>query len=186
MKALKILAGIVMALIIGFCLVGILTDSVTTEYKMNVAKPLEVTYGVFMEDTLLDDWLSGFKSAELVSPGDANGVGSKYKMVFEEGGQLYEFEETITAIESNKLFAFELDSKFFTSQTEIKFEDLEGKWTTVTATTVTKGKGFVFKSMLPFMTASMEQREKEDYDKLKAIIESRVVATPPSEGEIYP
>lgn len=173
MKALKILVGTVFVLLIAFWLVGIFTDSVTTQYTVTIEKPIEETYDAFMEEDLLDEWLTGFKSAELISEsGDSTGVGNVYKMVFEEGGQLYEFEETITGVEWDNYFSFDLNSEFFKSSTKVEFLDLGNK-TQVTATTVTKGKGFVFKSMLPFMKNSMEAREKDDYDRLKKIIESR-------------
>ncbi len=173
MKALKFLVGGVMVLLIAFWLVGIFIDSVKTEYTVTIEKPIEDTYDAFMDVEILDDWLTGFKSIEVISEsGDPDGVGNKYKMMFEEGGELYEFEETITGVEWDEYFSFDLDSKFFSSSTRIEFED-KGDKTQVTSTTTTEGKGFVFKSMLPFMKNSMQQREKEDYDKLKEIIETQ-------------
>lgn len=170
MKVLKFLVGGVMVLLIAFWLVGIFTDSVKTECSVIIDKPVDETFDAIMYDVEMGDWMTGFKSFDPIDT-SMGYVGSKHKLVIEEGGQEYEFIETITGFAYGMFYSFEIENEFFISSTEIIFDDVDGK-TKMTSTTVTKGKGFVFRSMMPFMKKSWEAREKADYDKLKEVIEA--------------
>ncbi len=169
MKFLKILVLSSIAALATFWIVGLLNESVSTSTKTIVNKPVEETFAAFVDEDLMRDWLTGYVSSEpiVISP---LVVGSKYKMTFIENGEEMIMTEEITGFELNKRFEFTLDSDFFKGENTVTFHS-EGDKTIVKTHSISKGKNLFFKSLLPFMKSSMEERQVHDYGKLKEIIE---------------
>ena len=98
-------------------------------------------------------------------------VGSKWELVFEEGGEEIVVIEEMTGFERNKLFAFNLSGDVLDSKVKITFEEVDGQ-TKITATTVATGNNFILRSLFPLMKSTFQEREMEAYTKLKELIES--------------
>ena len=171
MKFLKILVLSSIAALATFWIVGLLNESVSTTTETTVNKPVEETFAAFINEDLMKDWLTGYVSSEpiVISP---LVVGSKYKMTFIENGEEMVMMEEITGFELNQRFEFRLDSDFFTGENTVTFQ-AKGDKTVVKTNSISKGKNLFFKSLLPFMKSSMEERQAHDYGKLKEIIEAQ-------------
>jgi hypothetical protein len=126
MKILKWLLGILAVLAVAFFLIGVFIPTFTYETQIVVDRPTEHAFAVFADESKLADWMTGFKSIETIS-GYANEIGSQYRLIFEEEGEVMEMIETVTAFEQNKLFAVKLVNDLMYVDTEIEFTEEMGK-----------------------------------------------------------
>lgn len=172
MKLLKALIGLVVVVILSFAaflLVGVFTTSVTTSYEMTVDAPVDEVYTFFMDLEKVNQWVTSLKSSERIS-GNPQEIGTKYKLVINRDGKDKEFIEEIIELKENAAFGYSLDGDGLHSDSRVTFKDVDGK-TLVTATTVTRAKNAITRSMLPFKKDEMERRRKKNYDKLKELVE---------------
>ncbi len=172
MKLLKYVALFLVVVAAAFLLVGVVAPTFTYESRVEVNAPLEKSWAVFNDVSLMGEWLIGFKSVETLS-GQPGAVGSKYKMVFEEDGRLMEMTETITAFQPNEEFAFELDADPMIAKVDVRFSGDDQK-TEIVALNHMDGKNLIWKSILRLSKSSMEKRGQLVYDNLKSLIERKI------------
>jgi len=170
MTFLKYALGLVAILSVVFLLIGALVPTFSYESRIIVDAPREHSFAVFSDETRMGDWLSHFKSIELVS-GAPNEVGSEYRLVIVEKGEKMVMTETVKAFDENEFYAFELDNDVMLADVEIRFSGDETS-TEIVATTKVNGKNFLWRSILPLFKSMMTQRAQHDYDKLKHVIET--------------
>lgn len=170
MKFLKYLL-ILLLLLVGFFFVkGLMTPSISYESKITVDKSAREAWNVMSDESKLPEWLSGFKSTELIS-GTKNTVGAKSKVTMEENGQVTEMTETIVKVIEDKLFAMNFTTDFMDMDYEMHFEEQGGK-TVLTSKTTSYGNSLVAKSIIAFIKGSMKSIEDENMHKLKNVINS--------------
>ncbi len=170
MKPLKCIGYSLLAIIALFLLVGVIFPSFEYQSHVVVNAPLEQSWAVFSDAGRMAEWLPGFKSIETLS-GSPNQVGSTYKMVFEEEGEVMEMTEYVTAFRDNELFAFELNAEPMIATVQVKFSG-NRKMTEILAITKVEGKNLLWKSLLRLSKSRMVERGQETYDNLKRIIEA--------------
>jgi len=169
MTIASIIIGIILALFLIFVLVGVFVPEVSFSSKVKVNKPINLSWQIFMDESIMADWLPGFKSTEHLS-GVENEPGSTYKMVFEEKGKVFEMIETVTVMKENEEFSFDLDHKMMSSTNQVLFKN-EGNNTIIQGITKTKGKGIIMRALFPFMLSSMKKNNQLAYNNLKELIE---------------
>lgn len=170
MSIVSILLFVLLTLFVLFFLISVFIPKVNFSSSVEVNKPVDIAWKVFMDDSKLDQWLTGFKSTALLS-GKDNEVGSVYKMIFEEKGKVFEMTETITAVQENRQFSFDLDHKVMSSNNDVSFESIGNK-TVIKGVTSTKGKGLIMRAIFPLLKKSMRMNNQLTYDHLKRLIES--------------
>jgi uncharacterized membrane protein len=142
-----------------------------TESSVTINKPVSDCWDYFMNEENLGKWLQGYQSTETIE-GEPMTVGSKHRMKFEEKGRPMEFIETVTAVEPNKEFSFQLDHKMMTAQVQVLFKEEGGK-TVVTQISENQAKGFMMKLMVPLMKGSMRKRQQGQYQTFKELVEAK-------------
>ena len=115
MKAFKFILGILVFLVLAFLTLGMLNPVLEYESRTQVEASVEHTFAVFNNPDRIGEWQEGFKSIENISGGD-NKVGSKWRLIFEEDGEVMEIIEEVLAFEENELFAFTMDSDALTAE----------------------------------------------------------------------
>lgn len=171
MKWLKRLAGIVLALLIGFLAVGLFVPEVTVVSRTQVAAPPETAWTVFMDPTLAPQWLSHLESLETVS-GQPETVGSVNRLTFLENGRRIVIDETVTAIEPARRFAFDSTGEWLVGTAEVVFSP-SGTGTLIECRSDMRGRGPVWRSMFALSRASIQRRQDEQFAKLAALIDVR-------------
>ncbi|MFQ5639147.1 MAG: SRPBCC domain-containing protein [bacterium] len=177
MKILKGVLGILAAFVIGFFLVGFFVPTFTYLSKVVVDKPVGEAFAIFNDESRLGEWLAGFKSIESVS-GEPNQVGSTYKLVIEDEGEVMEMMGTVTAFVENELLSFHLVNDVMTVDTDIRFVS-QGDRTEITATQKVEGRNLFWKSLLPLFQSVITQKSQENYDRLKTVIEATTLEPAP-------
>lgn len=172
MKVLKIVAGIILLVIVGFFLIGFFSPRVSYENRITVNKPAGVAWQVFTDTTLMDRWLTGYQSMETLE-GEPMNPGSSYKIIMEMEGERMELTEYVTAVDSARLFAFDLESDVLSSQNMVRFVPVDSATTEIVATSYAEGKGWIWRSIISMSASMMEQQGQQTYDNLKELIESQ-------------
>ena len=139
--------------------------------SVEVNKPIEEAWEVLMDESKMGEWLTGYKSMELIE-GEPLTVGSKHKMIFEERGNDVVLIETVTAIDPPREFAFNLDHELMNVSTRMTLERIGSDRTRLVSDTETRSPKLLWKIIMPFMTPQMKKRNRGDLEKLKAMIES--------------
>ncbi len=169
MKYLKYTLYALLLLAVLFIVKGFLTPSIYYESEIIVNKPVNESWAVMSDDTNLPKWIKGLKKIELIN-GTANTVGAISKIYVEDNGQEMIMEEIITAVTPNEHLAMTFTMDFMDMDYEILFKEKDGK-TSIKSKSTTTGNGIIAKSMISFMTSSMQAQEDENLNNLKKLIE---------------
>ena len=138
--------------------------------SIDVDKPITEAWEVFMGESKLPEWLTGFQSMELIE-GERLTDGSKHRMVFKERDKEIVFIETVNAIKAPNEFSFTLDHESMASDLTITREHRQGPdW--ISSHTHMQVKTFMWKIMMLFMKGQMRKPQVQQYEKLNALIES--------------
>lgn len=106
-----------------------------------------------------------------VDPGRPWGVGATFVQVHVEGGRRQEFRGEILAYEPERLIGMRLTHADFELESELTFEDL-GPRCRVRQTTRLKLRSLMLKAMRAVIGAAVEARIRDDFERLKALVES--------------
>ncbi len=167
--ALKyILIGIAVV-ILSFIAMGLLHPQIEYESRVEIKAPIEKTFYLFNDTSLMKNWMPGFQSITNVG-GNVNTVGSKWKLVLKQNEEVFVMTETVTAFDPNKRFAFDLDNDVMTGTTDVLFTGDSIK-TVIVARSTAKGKNFFMRSVFSFSKPYFKQQQDEIYVKLKSMVE---------------
>lgn len=139
--------------------------------SVEVHADIEQAWDVFMDESKMSQWLKGFTSMETIE-GEPLTVGSKYKMFFEERGREVVLVETVRAIHPPTQFAFDLDHELMNSTVDVTLERRGRGVTMISSRTDAKATKLLWKVMMFFMVPNMKKRQRENFENLKAVIES--------------
>ncbi|RMI19684.1 MAG: hypothetical protein D6681_02775 [Calditrichaeota bacterium] len=158
-------------LIVGFLLIGVFVPEFSYENRLVINAPVEKAFAVFIDTSYTRRWLSGFKRFEHIQ-GEPLQPGSKWRLIIEEQGEVFELTEEMTDYRENERFAFVLEADVLTSEVTIRFQPLDSTRCEMIATTRVRGKGMLWKSLLPLFKSGMQSHAQRDYEKLKGLMEA--------------
>lgn len=169
MKAVKIVLGIVTALIVVFLLAGIIVTDVKYSAEVEINKPIEKVFKDFQDIELMKKWLPEIKSIDPIEVKDGV-VGSIYKMVVTNQGQEIEMIEKITDYIPNKKMTFQFDSDQM-----IKIDDYNfianGNKTKVIQNCSVNSKSYLMGCLLPFFKGSLKDLSLSYMNRFKTEVE---------------
>lgn len=139
--------------------------------SVEVQADIERAWDVFMDESKMDQWLTGFKSMEIVE-GDPLTVGSKHKMFFEDRGREVILVETVQSIRPPREFVFDLDHELMNSTVRMTLEEPRRGVTIISSHTSVAPTKILWKILMFFMVPSMRKRQRQNFQNLKALIES--------------
>ncbi|MAW60208.1 MAG: hypothetical protein CMJ94_05160 [Planctomycetes bacterium] len=144
------------------------------EIEVRIDRPVAQVWTMFTDVELMPQWCKGFVSLETIE-GEPETVGSKHRLLFQEGKRQIEMIETVTAFDPHERFAFEAATKGMSNTCEMRFS-AEGDATVIRSTNCFYAGSFLFKLMMPMMRGAISKRITEDLERLKALVESRATA----------
>ncbi len=169
MKILKILLGVIAVLVIGFFANGLLNPTVSYTTEVEVNKSVKESWAVFSDESLLDQWIIGYKGMEVLE-GEKDQVGSKYLVKMEHDGEPFEMTETLTAIEKEKQYTMHFDSEAMGQDVDVQFSAKDANTTTIHVDATVAGKDIFMKSMFAFMKGTFQKTSDDMYGRLKTLI----------------
>lgn len=167
-KIVLVLVGLILIFVGGFFTVGLLVPEYTYVTRVTVDAPVEKTFAVFNNPDNMSKWMSGFKSMDNIS-GNPNEIGSKWRLEFEEKGELMVLTETLVAFKENELYVFVLENEFMTVDVAVEFSG-DGATTQITATNFVQPRGMFWKSMMRVAKGAIEKQSQQQYDTLAKLV----------------
>ncbi len=179
MKVLKYILGILAVLALIFFGRGLLTPEVSYKGEVIVNKSVEESWAVMSDSSRISEWMKEIQRMEPVS-GTPNTVGAVSNVYVEQNGEVIVMEETINAIKANDCISMSFTMDFMNMDYEMRMKEKDGK-THITTKSKTKGNSLFAKSILSFMTGSMEKQEAKNLNQLKTVIEENTKVYPVGE-----
>ncbi len=165
-KWVAIVIGLVCA---GLLALGISKPEISIHSSTVIQRSPEVVWKVFTDTARTPEWMTGLKSMKTISGAHLE-PGSRHKLVFNEGGDLVELEEVVTAVEPNKLYAFDSSMNRLTGTTVVRLTPKDGG-TELSFESVYRGRTLWWRSMMAVMQPVISKTDEEYLLKLKALIE---------------
>lgn len=154
---------------------AILATAACSETKVTTSIEIdrspEQVWAAFNDVSRMDQWVTGFRSAELIE-GERGAVGSKSRLVFEEDGNTFELIETVTALEPRKSLGLSVYHESMTTQLDYAFAPTDQGFTLVTISNRTRGNNLFWSVMLGLMQSTIKERHDEDLAAFKKMVEA--------------
>jgi len=130
-----------------------------------------LVYEVFTNPDNTAKWLKGFLRFEVID-GEPMTVGSKFRVILNNNGEIVTIIETMTAIENNKRFAFELESDVHLGHTDITFTAFDSETTLVRSTNEVEAKTALMRSIFVIMKPYFQTVSDKQFATIKKLAES--------------
>ncbi len=169
-KALKFVLGLLLALVLAFFGAGLVMPTLAIESSVEVEKPVETAWRVFMDGERAVEWMSGLQRMEIIA-GEPAMVGSQFKLVFVENGEEMVVEEMVTTVRKHEEYGFTIDSATASGDAVVRFEDL-GMRTRITLASEMQGSNPLMQSMMVIAQGFIRDRQRADLERLKRLIEA--------------
>ena len=165
-KWIAIILGLACA---AFVAIGFWKPEVSTVNSTVINRSPEVVWRVFTDPARTKEWMTGLESMQTISGGHLQ-PGSVHKLVFVEGNRRIELNETVTAVEPNRLYSFDSSMEEMHGTTNVILAPKDAG-TEVTLESVYRGNSIVWRSMMVVMQHAMHERETVDLARLKLLVE---------------
>ncbi|MFN0728924.1 SRPBCC family protein [Polaribacter gochangensis] len=171
MKGVKIILGIITALVIVFFSTGLIIKETTYQVKIEIDKPLNTVFSVFNNQELMKEWLTDVKSITPVNvkPGI---VGSEYKMIVENQGKEMEMSEKVMAFIPNKKVTLFFDADDMLKTDEYNFSFSDGK-TTIIKDVICKSDSYLMSCLFPYFKGTFTDIDQKYLEDFKTYIEKQ-------------
>jgi len=160
-------------LFIVFISLGLIRPEVSYQNSIKVNSSAEEAFEIFMDTSIMEQWINGLKKIELTE-GGMNRPGSKWKLYIEENGSTFVMNETLTAYEENRRFAFVLENEVMITDVDIRFTPSH-QGTIITADNNVRGRNIFWRSLFFLSASYFRNSGQEVYDRLRDIIEKKQV-----------
>ena len=170
MKILKYVLGAIAVLFGLFLLYGVMNPTVEYGNEIEVNKPLNESWAVFMDESKMKEWLPFIKSQELVS-GEKGKVGAVTKMQTDMDGREMEMMETITALKENEHMGMQFEGGGMMQNLDMHFSEKDGK-TIIKSSSVAKGSNIFNRAMFAMMKGMFKENDMTVMNALKTTIEN--------------
>jgi carbon monoxide dehydrogenase subunit G len=145
-------------------------------YSIEIAAPPAQVFKWVNDGECLKQWVPGLVENEILTTEDG-AVGSRFRQIYLENGRRMEMNGRVTRFEENRYLACELVGDMFDLKVDYRFDASNGR------TLLTQNSEVLFKSRLmkvvmsilkPFIKASRRKQIDEQFEKLRAFVESDV------------
>ena len=153
----------------GFVYLGYSTPEFSFRTQTVVAVPVDAVFAGLTDQSRMPDWVGDLVSIQLLR-GEPNEVGSYYRATFEEEGRDVIETRQIVAFANNQRVAFDAERNNMTASVEVLLEPVSAGTSIATYQTV-RPKGLFWKAVLRLRQNSLAERQRENFQRLKAILE---------------
>ena len=140
-----------------------------SEHTVEIEAPRERVFAWLVEPELMLRWIGGLREFQPLDPGP--GVGARSRQVVEVAGRRMHVESRITAFESERLVAAELDGKGFHVDTRHELEDDGAGTTRVRAEAHTRLSGLAGRFLGGLADRGAQRKLEGDLARLKQLVE---------------
>ncbi len=169
MKILKYFLGLLLMVWLAFLTFGYILPTAEYQAEVRVGRPVADVFSFVKEPRHWPEWLGGVVK---VQPLPERGVqaGDQFTVEVEDRGNRMTLRETIVEVQPNRRFVYRLEAPRIQGEVEMSFYP-EGDATRILMKGSFRGKGLVWRSVVPFMKNPLEKQANKDLQKLKEILE---------------
>lgn len=137
--------------------------------RIQVNRPVEDTFRLFLDESVMAHWISGFKGIEVIK-GEPRETDSLYKMVVRYHESDIHVFQKLMLVKENKSLMIEMEHPEFVTHSEITFISA-GMATLMECKVKIKGKTLRVKLGMALVKAILENRNQWDYQMFKRVAE---------------
>jgi uncharacterized membrane protein len=171
MKTIKIILGIITALVVIFFATGLLIKetSYTTQVSVNI--PVEEVFKTFNNSENIKNWIPEIISFDVVKE-NIGKTGSIYKIVVENQGQKIAMTEKVMAFVPNEKVTLFFDAENMLKTDDYLFTEKDGI-TTITLNTSCQSESYVMACMFPYFKGTFQEQDQTYLNNFKKYIEKK-------------
>jgi len=171
MKAVKIVLGIVIALVLTFFLTGLVVPEVTYTAAIEINKPIDKVFADFENVELMKKWMPEVKSIDVLEekPGK---VGSTYQIVVESEGRKITMNEKILAYELDKKITLHFDAENMLKTDDYVFTS-NGNTTKIVQNSLCGSESYMMACVFPYFKGVLKEKSQDYLNKFKAAVEAQ-------------
>jgi uncharacterized protein YndB with AHSA1/START domain len=171
MKTIKVILGIISALVIAFFLTGLIVKETNYTAQVYINKPIKEVFTVFNQPGNVQKWIPEIKSIDTlnINPGF---IGSKFKMVVNNQGQEITMTEKVLAYIPNKKVTLFFDAENMLKQDDYIFTEKNGV-TTLTLNSSCQSDSYLMACMFPYFKAVFRDQDQTYLNSFKVFIEKQ-------------
>jgi hypothetical protein len=169
MKILKYFLGLLAAMILAFIVFGYIMPVADYRVEESIALPVEPVFDYVRDISRWTEWQEGVVQVEPLSD-DSLRVGSQYRLVVNDGEYQVELKLTVLGIRPHRIIRYRLESDRLVGDVEMNFQE-SGNATVVRWEGEFRGKGLIWRSVVPFMRRALTRQAQQDLEMLKHKLE---------------
>lgn len=170
MKKIKIILGIISALILAFFLTGLFVQEVVYTNEVRINKPVNEVFTDFQNVELMKQWMPELKSIDVLEE-TSEKIGSTYKVVVENQGKLITMTKKVLAYETNKRI-----TSYFDAENMLKTDDYiftsEGNTTKLIQTSTCTSESYVMSCLFPYFKSALRKMSQQYLEQFKSASEA--------------
>ena len=171
MKTIKVILGIITAIVVVFFATGLLIKETSYTTKVSVNKSVEEVFKIFNTSENIKSWIPEIKSFDVVKE-NVGKTGSVYKIVIDNQGQeILMTQKVITYVENEKVTLF-FDAENMLKRDDYIFKEKNGI-TTITLNSSCQSESYLMACMFPYFKATFQEQDQKYLNSFKAFVEKQ-------------
>jgi predicted small secreted protein len=171
MKTIKIILGIITAIVVVFLATGLIIKETSYVTQVSINKSVEVVFETFNNSENIKNWVPEVKSFDVVNE-NIGKTGSVYKMVVENQGQEIVMTQKIIAFVKNEKVTLFFDAENMLKRDDYVFVEKNGI-TTITLNSSCQSESYLMACMFPFFKGTFQEQDQTYLNNFKAFAEKQ-------------
>ena len=170
MKAIKIILGIITAIVVIFFITGLFIKETKFVTKVTIQKPVENVFVYLKNQQKFKEWMPEIVSLTPLLEKTGK-IGSSYLLIVKKGDTELKIKQKILAFIPNKKITFTFETKDLFKKDEYKLTNNRNE-TLIKKTSIYKSKSYIMSCVFPYFKSKLQNEEQLFLDRLKNIVEN--------------
>jgi uncharacterized membrane protein len=171
MKTIKIILGIITALVLVFFATGLLVKETNYKAQVSVNEPLANVFTTFNNTENVKNWIPEIKTVETLNE-NVGKTGSSYKIVLDNQGQEITMTEKVVAYVPNEKVTLFFDAENMLKKDDYVFTENNGI-TTITLNSSCRSDSYIMACMFPYFKSTFQNQDQGYLNNFKTYIENK-------------
>jgi uncharacterized protein YndB with AHSA1/START domain len=170
MKTVKVIITILIVLSILFFGTGLVIKENKYSTEVTIDKSLSETFALFNQQDSISKWIPEVTKVEIIQekPGF---VGSEYRIIMDNQGQLMTMKEKVLAYVENKKLTFYFDAEGVLKTDDYSFTT-DGKKTTIKLEVSFQAESYILSCLFPYFKGTFKGVDNKNLNSFKAFAEN--------------
>ena len=171
MKTIKIILGIITALVLVFFATGLLVKETNYRAQVSVNESLTEVFTSFNKTENVNNWIPEIKTVETLNE-NVGKTGSSYKIVLDNKGQEITMTEKVMAYVPNEKVTLFFDAENMLKKDDYVFTENNGV-TTITLNSSCRSDSYIMACMFPYFKSTFQDQDQAYLNNFKTYIENK-------------